>query len=216
MQLRRAKRLKYVGRKLLRIRIFCPVLPHSIGYYRGIGQCIGGRKSRKFKQTFSRRIKRKVPDFSRNQELFGGDYWTRTSDLLRVKIRLDVKALLLGAFRYFLLHFFRAGKRSLSIVSARWYPDIGQRIGQIPRIHLLGGAGDSFCKRWPCCRDGSLRLRKCQGLFSVQATYYAQPSPHGIVSVHIGQNSAKSATRKEEKISVLSLYHWLCLQIHSG
>ena len=29
--------------------------------------------------------KRKVPDFLRNQELFGGDYWTRTSDLLRVK-----------------------------------------------------------------------------------------------------------------------------------
>ena len=28
---------------------------------------------------------KKVPDFLRNQELFGGDYWTRTSDLLRVK-----------------------------------------------------------------------------------------------------------------------------------
>ena len=32
---------------------------------------------------------------------FGGDYWTRTSDLLRVKMRRDVKALLLGAFRHF-------------------------------------------------------------------------------------------------------------------
>ena len=31
------------------------------------------------------RKQRKVPDFLRNQELFGGDYWTRTSDLLRVK-----------------------------------------------------------------------------------------------------------------------------------
>ena len=30
------------------------------------------------------RKQRKVPDFLRNQELFGGDYWTRTSDLLRV------------------------------------------------------------------------------------------------------------------------------------
>ena len=29
--------------------------------------------------------RRKVPGFLRNQELFGGDYWTRTSDLLRVK-----------------------------------------------------------------------------------------------------------------------------------
>ena len=61
------------------------MLPHSIGYYHGIGQCIGRRKSRNLKQTFSRRIKSKVPDFLRNQELFGGDYWTRTSDLLRVK-----------------------------------------------------------------------------------------------------------------------------------
>ena len=31
--------------------------------------------------------RRKVPGFLRNQELFGGDYWTRTSDLLRVKMR---------------------------------------------------------------------------------------------------------------------------------
>ena len=50
---------------------------------------------------------------------------------MRVKIRLDVKALLLGAFRYFLLRFFRTGKRSWSTVSTRYYPDIGQRIGQI-------------------------------------------------------------------------------------
>ena len=28
---------------------------------------------------------KKAPDFFRNQELFGGDCWTRTSDLLRVK-----------------------------------------------------------------------------------------------------------------------------------
>ena len=76
-------------------------------------------KKQKFKANFFTVNKRKVPDFLRNQELFGGDYWTRTSDLLRVKIRLDVKALLLGAFRYFLLHFFRAGKRSLSTASTR-------------------------------------------------------------------------------------------------
>ena len=61
---------------------------------------------------------RKEPDFIRNQVLFGGDYWTRTSDLLRVKIRLNIKGLILGAFWYFWLHFFRAGKRSLSTVSA--------------------------------------------------------------------------------------------------
>ena len=63
--------------------------------------------------------------------LFGGDYWTRTSGLMRVKIRMDIKCLLLGAFQYFWLHFFRTGKRSWSTVSTRYYPDIGQRIGQI-------------------------------------------------------------------------------------
>ncbi|MEI3362964.1 MAG: hypothetical protein V8R75_10650 [Oscillospiraceae bacterium] len=52
--------------------------------------------------------KRTVPDFLRNQELFGGDYWTRTSDLLRVKIRMDVKGLRLGVFRQFLPHFLQA------------------------------------------------------------------------------------------------------------
>ena len=61
----------------------CPL--YGVQFNRGIGQCIGRRKSRNLKQTFSRRLKRKVPDFLRNQELFGGDYWTRTSDLLRVK-----------------------------------------------------------------------------------------------------------------------------------
>ena len=53
------------------------------------------------------------------RDFHGGDYWTRTSDLLRVKIRLGVKALLSGAFRYFWFHFFRTGKRSLSTVSVR-------------------------------------------------------------------------------------------------
>ena len=49
----------------------------------------------------------------------GGGDWTRTRDLLRIKIRLDVKGLLLGAFRHFWLRFFRTGKRLLSTVSTR-------------------------------------------------------------------------------------------------
>ena len=44
-------------------------------------------KTKEFKRIFQLQKQRKVPDFLRNQELFGGDYWTRTSDLLRVKIR---------------------------------------------------------------------------------------------------------------------------------
>ena len=58
-------------------------------------------KTKEFKRIFQLQKQRKVPDFLRNQELFGGDYWTRTSDLLRVKMRRDVKVLLLGAFRHF-------------------------------------------------------------------------------------------------------------------
>ena len=116
--------------------LFCPFRT-----YCRIGQCIGRRKSRNLKQTFSWQIKRKVPDFTRNQELFGGDYWTRTSDLLRVKIRLDIKCLLLGTFRYFWLRFFRIGKRSLSTVSTRWYPHIGQCIGQNPGPAHWAGPG---------------------------------------------------------------------------
>ena len=42
-------------------------------------------QKRKFVENFWNQKQRKVPDFLRNQELFGGDYWTRTSDLLRVK-----------------------------------------------------------------------------------------------------------------------------------
>ena len=63
------------------------VLSCSIGCFRRIGQCIGRRKSQVSEKIF-RSIKQiKVPDFLQNQELFGGDYWTRTSDLLRVKMR---------------------------------------------------------------------------------------------------------------------------------
>ena len=76
-------------------------------------------KTKEFKRIFQLQKQRKVPDFLRNQELFGGDYWTRTSDLLRVKIRRDVKALLLGAFRHFWPRFLQAQSAALSTVSTR-------------------------------------------------------------------------------------------------
>ena len=61
------------------------MLSCPMGYYRRIGQCISQRKSQNLKRTFRTKKQRKVPDFLQNQELVGGDYWTRTSDLLRVK-----------------------------------------------------------------------------------------------------------------------------------
>ena len=51
-----------------------------------VGVTVGVREiSVKRDKIKSSQRQRKVPDFLRNQELFGGDYWTRTSDLLRVK-----------------------------------------------------------------------------------------------------------------------------------
>ena len=64
-----------------------------------IGQCIGRNQNSKIEENFWNHKTEKIPDFARNQEFSGGDYWTRTSDLLRVKICLDVNALLSGAFR---------------------------------------------------------------------------------------------------------------------
>ena len=52
-----------------------------------MGHGLGHGKSGKIQANILSIKAKKVPDFSRNQELFGGDYWTRTSDLLRVKMR---------------------------------------------------------------------------------------------------------------------------------
>ena len=70
-------------------------------------------------QAFRRRQNHKKGHTHQVWPFYGGDYWTRTSDLLRVKIRLDIKRLLLGAFRYFLLRFFGTDRRSLSTASTR-------------------------------------------------------------------------------------------------
>ena len=49
------------------------------------GSRFGSSEKRKNAASLFRPYTKKVPDFLRNQELFGGDCWTRTSDLLRVK-----------------------------------------------------------------------------------------------------------------------------------
>ena len=53
--------------------------------FRRLGQCLGQAKNAKMPSHYLMPNTKKVPDFCRNQELFGGDCWTRTSDLLRVK-----------------------------------------------------------------------------------------------------------------------------------
>lgn len=76
-------------------------------------------KSGHCKSTKKLQKTRKEPDLKGNQALFGEDYWTRTSDLLRVKIRLDIKCLLLGTFRYFSLRFSGGQVAACSTVSTR-------------------------------------------------------------------------------------------------
>ena len=61
------------------------MLSVSLSSFPRMGHGLGRREmSAKAANDFTEK-KRKVPDLLRNQELFGGDYWTRTSDLLRVK-----------------------------------------------------------------------------------------------------------------------------------
>ena len=101
------KRADVDARAELRVQAFCR--RQNLG--------AGGIHFRRAFQISTDTIKKATPDGC--GLFYGGDYWTRTSDLLRVKIRLDIKRLLLGAFQYFLLHFFRTGKRLLSSVSTR-------------------------------------------------------------------------------------------------
>ena len=157
------------------------MLSYFIRCYCRIGQCIGRRKNRNLKQTFSWRIKRKEPDFFRNQVLFGGDYWARTSDLLRVKIRIDIPVLFAPFFRNrqeVIVHCVR------SLISGYW-----SAYWSSPRLHQLGGAGDSFRKKSSCYRDRSLQSRKCQVLFSVQAIRCAPSLPHCVAGKYINKTN---------------------------
>mgnify|MGYP007003944543 CR=1 FL=1 len=75
---RRCKHKKIVGRGTDDAIRSSPVIS-------AFGSRFGSKKKRKNAASLFRPYTKKVPDFWRNQELFGGDCWTRTSDLLRVK-----------------------------------------------------------------------------------------------------------------------------------
>ena len=77
----------------------------------------GGIHFRRAFQISTDTIKKATPDGC--GLFYGGDYWTRTSDLLRVKMRRDVKALILGAFRHFWPRFLWVQATALSTVSTR-------------------------------------------------------------------------------------------------
>ena len=52
-------------------------------YFCGQSKTAKNRSTKNARKSYEKQ--RKEPDFKGNQVLFGGDYWTRTSDLLRVK-----------------------------------------------------------------------------------------------------------------------------------
>ena len=66
----------------------------------------------------------------------GGDYWTRTSGLMRVNIRWgrgEGSFCSIRAFRARIL-LFQVPVRS--VVSARIFPVVGQDVGQAPSLHF--------------------------------------------------------------------------------
>ena len=61
------------------------MLPNPFRSFPLMGHGLGQAKNEKIQPNYLNENTEKVPDFLQNQELFGGDYWARTSDLLRVK-----------------------------------------------------------------------------------------------------------------------------------
>lgn len=70
-----------------------------------------------------------------------------------------------------------------------------------PRLRSMSGAGDFFRKKSSRCRDRSLQSRKCQVLFSVQATCYVPPLPHRVVGKHINKTNHNKKTYIENTCS---------------
>lgn len=68
-------------------------------------------------------MRQKAPDFVRNQELFGEEYQTRTRDLPRVKLRLEIQRMLSGTFG--------------SCLSRLRFPVLGQFMGQTSETSLF-------------------------------------------------------------------------------
>ena len=85
----------------------CLALSGTFRTFPRVGQRVSLEETAKIKRPKKLRI---TKENHRNQVIpviSGGDYWTRTSGLMRVKIRRGVKALLLGAFRHFWPRFLR-------------------------------------------------------------------------------------------------------------
>ena len=85
----------------------CLALSGTFRAFPRVGQRVSLEETAKIKCHKKLQI---IEENHRNQAIpviFGGDYWTRTSGLMRVKIRRGVKALLLGAFRHFWPRFLR-------------------------------------------------------------------------------------------------------------
>ena len=74
---------------------------------------------------------KKDPDFMRNQDLFGGDCWTRTSDLLRVKIRCAPESVAPQRFPALLRAFGSVGDPLCPPYAAQSFPRLGHGLGQV-------------------------------------------------------------------------------------
>ena len=70
----------------------------------------------------------------RNQELFGGDYWTRTSNLLRAKMRQVRKERAIPSFPHLLAQNHLLSAPLFPLPTACSDSSLGQGLGQADRI----------------------------------------------------------------------------------
>ena len=97
------------------------------------GSAFGSREKRQNAVSLFESINKKVPDFLRNRELFGGDCWTRTSDLLRVKIRCAPESVAPQHFPALLRTFGSVGDPLCPPNTLQSFPRLGHGLGQALR-----------------------------------------------------------------------------------
>ena len=129
--------------------------------------------------------KRKIPDFARNQEFFGGDYWTRTSDLLRVKMRRGRHSPAIGCFPV-LLPPVSAGTNHYLVHCVHplifWYWSAYWSKPQLRRIRRNWGF---FSKTNLVAVIVTWARTIVKYLFQTQATCSVPPPPHQMVGKYM-------------------------------
>ena len=119
--------------------------------------------------------------------IFGGDCWTRTSDLLRVKIRCAPESVASQRFPAFLHTFGSVGDPLCPPVSTCFFPRLGHGLGQAPRRRRNDHA---VTKEWACRLSTPFKIVKSCG------------------RAPIGEASRSPLCRRQRIIRPPQLPHW--------